>query len=202
MIRYLAALSLPVFLAACGPGESVWASDKHVARAMYRHDGAPALTLYTMVNNRSGSGAHSALMVNGSQRVIFDPAGSFGHETIPERNDVIIGATPRIEGYFVGYHARETFHVISQRIEVSPQVAEMALQRVMTYGAVPKAGCSRAVTDILNDLPGLQSINQTFFPKNAMQQFARLPGVTTQKHYEDDADDKTVAREAYVPDES
>ena len=32
----------------------------------YRHDGPPALTLYTMVSNRSGSGAHSSRVSPGA----------------------------------------------------------------------------------------------------------------------------------------
>lgn len=41
---------------------------------------APRISLYTMVNNESGAGAHSALVINASQRVIFDPTGTFKHD--------------------------------------------------------------------------------------------------------------------------
>ena len=90
------ALGAMVFLAGCA-AESVWAPDDAVARAAYRHDRPPRLTVYTMINNNSGGGAHTSLMINGSQRVIFDPAGSFKHDTIPERNDALFGITPPVE---------------------------------------------------------------------------------------------------------
>ena len=67
----LLALLLP--LAACG-AKSIIAPEAEVQRAIYRDDSPPSLTLYTMINNRNGEGGHSALMVNGSQRVLFDPA--------------------------------------------------------------------------------------------------------------------------------
>jgi hypothetical protein len=46
-------------LAGCAAPPGVWATDEAVARAAYRHDGPPRLTLFTMLNNTSGSGAHT-----------------------------------------------------------------------------------------------------------------------------------------------
>ena len=74
MKRILIALILPLFLAACG-AESVYAPEEDVQRAIYRHDAPPSITVLTVVSNRDGSGGHSALLINGSQRLIFDPAG-------------------------------------------------------------------------------------------------------------------------------
>ena len=37
-----------------------YASDKMVRDVAYVHDGPPRISLYTMVNNESGAGAHSA----------------------------------------------------------------------------------------------------------------------------------------------
>ena len=99
--------------------ERVWAPDDAVARAAYRHDGPPRLTLFTMINNRTGAGAHTSLMINGSQRVIFDPAGSFKHETLPERHDVVYGITPPVADVYTRYHARKTYHVKVQELDVS-----------------------------------------------------------------------------------
>ena len=47
------ALAASLTLAGCA-AESVWAPDEEVARAAYRHDGPPRLTLYTMINNNNG----------------------------------------------------------------------------------------------------------------------------------------------------
>lgn len=175
------------------------ASLEEVSRAVYRHDGPPALTLYTMINNRSGAGAHTSLMVNGSQRVIFDPAGSVRHSAVPERGDVLYGITPRIEDFYARAHARETFHVVIQRIEVSPEVAEKALQLVTTNGPVAQSRCTASTAAILRQLPGFESISGTWFPKNLSDQFGQLPGVTETKLFETDSDDKRKAIEAFEP---
>jgi hypothetical protein len=127
-------------------------------------------------------------MVSGSQRVLFDPAGSFKHRTFPERNDVIYGMSPRVLNYYIDYHARETFHVVIETIEVSPEVAEMALQSVQSYGAVGQAQCANSISSILRKLPGFESVKGTFYPKKLAAEFAALPRVTTRTVYDDDAD--------------
>mgnify|MGYP001812335903 CR=1 FL=1 len=193
MRRIVLALVVPLVLAACG-AESVWAPEEEVQRAKYRHDAPPSLTLITVVSNRSGSGAHSALVVNGSQRVIFDPAGTWHHPLLPERNDVHFGMTPSALDFYIDYHARETFHVISQEVPVSPQVAEVALARVQNYGAVPKAFCSNATTDILRSIPGFEDTPRSFSPKAAMKAFDAKPGVVRTVVYDDSpANNATIA---------
>ena len=67
----LAAL-LPLALAGCS-GESRWASEEEVQRALYRPEGPSKITLFTVQSTRSGSGAHSGLMVSGPHRALFDP---------------------------------------------------------------------------------------------------------------------------------
>lgn len=194
----LALLSGPLaVLVACGPGEPVWAPDDVVQRAAYQHDGPPAITLFTMRNTGSDSGAHTGLMVNGSQRVIFDPAGTFGHASFPERNDVHFGITPRVRDFYVTYHARETYYVQELRIEVSPEVAEQALRLVQRAGPVPKAACTRETAAVLQQLPGFETIGKTLFPNRLAAQFAELPGVTEVIHREDDPDDKTLALQTF-----
>ena len=196
--RLLILLALPLVLGACA-GESVWAPDEVVERARYEHDGPPELTLYTMVNNQNGSGAHSSLMINASQRVIFDPAGSVTHETIPERNDVLFGVTPGVEDFYTRAHARKTYHVVVQRIPVSAQVAELALRKVMANGPVAPAMCSAVTSRILSELPGFESVEPTWYPNRLAENIDRLPGVTRRALYEYDDDDKTVALRAYQP---
>ena len=189
----LAALGLAA-LSACAPqGQGPDASLEEVSRAVYRHDGPPALTLYTMVSNRSGEGAHTSLMINASQRVIFDPAGSVSSDRIPERGDVLYGITPQIEDFYERAHARETYHVVIQRVEVPPVVAEQALQLAMQNGRVGQMFCTSATAGILKQLPGFDGIRSTFFPTALSEQFAKLPGVETRRVYETDGDDKGEA---------
>ncbi len=180
-------------LAACGGGDPVWAPDDVVNAAVYRSTGERSLTLYTMRNVGSGNGAHSSLLVDASQRVMFDPAGSFGHATIPERNDVLFGMNPRVEDYYVSYHARSSFFVEGQRIVISPAVAEQALRLVMSNGAVPQAACTRVTSAILKQLSGFEAINRTYFPNRLRDDFAKIPGVVLTEYRENDADDKSIA---------
>lgn len=192
MDRRFFVLGLPLALGACA-AESVWATDELIQAKMYRHDGPPRLTLMTMKNVGSGSGAHTSMMINASQRVIWDPAGSFSHPTIPERNDVVFGITPRLERFYISYHSRETFYTVIQELDVSAEVAEMALREAMAYGPVPQANCTRSTTQILSRLPGFESIKVTLFPNNLEEAFGKLPGVRTREYRENDADDKSIA---------
>ncbi len=187
----------PLALAACAPGVPVWAPDEAVARAAYRHSGPPMLSLYTMKNVDTGNGAHTGLMISASQRVVFDPAGTFGHESLPERNDVIFGITPRIEEFYETYHARATYYVVIQKLEVRPEAAEKALRLALDYGPVGKARCTRATADILRQVPGIDGIGLTLFPDTLMRSFGRQPGVVTTELREADNPDKEAARRAF-----
>ncbi len=183
-------------LAGCGGGPADMrpdASAEVISSASYRHPGPPALTLYTMINNRSGAGAHTSLMINGSQRIIFDPAGTVRLSAVPERDDVLYGITPGVADFYARAHARETYHVVIQRIEVSPEVAERALRLAVASGPVASAQCALSTAAILRKLPGFESVGSTWFPKRLMDDFAELPGVQTSKIFENDDDDKAVA---------
>ncbi|MGB3146136.1 MAG: hypothetical protein WBA91_00100, partial [Paracoccaceae bacterium] len=163
MRRILIALLLPFFLTACA--ESVWAPDEAVARARYVSDEPPSITLITVIRKLGDEGAHSGLIINASQRVIFDPAGTWHHPTVPERNDVHYGITPRMKAFYIDYHARETFDVLEQTVVVSPEVAEKALRVVEANGAVAKSLCGSSVSSVLRQIPGFEHVGRTLFPK-------------------------------------
>lgn len=190
MRSYLPAIALPLALAACA--EPKWAPDADVARYHYATGNQPSITLYTAINNRSGEGGHAALLIDApSERVIFDPAGTWWNRTAPERNDVIHGITPQMLDYYIDYHARSTYHMVEQKIYVTPEVAEQALREVKNYGAVSKAMCSRSTSDVLDRLPGFESVGRTFFPARLMRRFGEIPGVQTREYYDDDSDDNS-----------
>ena len=174
-------------LSACG-AESVYAPQQAVDAARFVAEPPTSITLYTVINNRSGAGAHSGLLINASQQVMFDPAGTWQHPRIPERNDVHYGITPRIVNFYIDYHARETFRVIEQTVVVSPQVAELVKQRAEAYGPVPKAQCSNSVSAILSGVPGFESLGSTWFPKKLSEAFGALPGVRSRTITDDSAD--------------
>lgn len=185
-------------LSACG-GAKVWAPEAHVQRVKYRDPGGPKLTLYTMVSNSSGSGAHTSLMISGSQRIIFDPAGSFHHDAIPERNDVLFGITPQVADGYTRYHARKTFHVIVQELDVSAEVAEQALRLAMSNGAVMNAYCAHSTSGILRQLPGLTHLRQGLSPNRLAAQFGETPGVKSRTLYEYDDDDNSRVLKDWDP---
>jgi len=187
-------LGLPFALQACAAPQ-VWAPDDVVARAIHSEPGPKHLTLYTVKNVQSDNGAHTGLLVNASQRVMFDPAGSFRQELMPERNDVLFGVTPRLEDYYASFHARVTYYVTAQKVIVPTDVAERALNLVMQAGPVPQAMCARTTSRILRQLPGFESIRQTWSPNRIEDDFALLPGVETREFRENDAADKSVAAE-------
>lgn len=193
MRRLLIVLMLPMVLAACG-AEKVWAPEEDVQRAIYRHDAPPSITVITVVSNRDGSGGHSALLINGSQRLIFDPAGTWHHPQIPERNDVHFGMKDAAVQFYKEYHARVTWHVISQEVPVSAEVAERALRLAQEYGAVPKAYCTKANGDILSQLPGFEEVPRTFYPVKLMDYIATLPGVKRSEYRDNSpANNATIA---------
>ncbi len=187
MLRLIISLVALLGLAACG-AESKWAPEEQVQAARFVAGPPNYVTLYTVVNKASGSGAHSAILVNGSERLIFDPAGTWTHPRLPERNDVHFGMTDRATAFYVDYHARKTYDVIEQKVFVSPEVAELVLQRVKDYGAVPKAMCTAATSSILRGVPGFESMPSTWYPKKLSDAFGELQGVATRKITDDDDD--------------
>ena len=189
-----APLAAPALVAGCGGAEPVWADEAAVARARYRPEGGPALTLFTMRNTGSGNGAHSGLMIDAGERVFFDPAGTFAHKSLPERNDVIYGMTPSVVDYYVSYHARETYYVVEQRAPVTLEQASAAMRAALSYGAVPKAQCARAVSAVLGAMPGIGArFGSTWFPETVEADSATLPGVVSREHRESDPDDRSGA---------
>ena len=186
-------LGAPVALAGCGGAVYVWAPDDVINRAVSRGTGPKSLNLLTMRNTGSGNGAHSSLVIDASQRIIFDPAGSFSTPSIPERNDVLFGISPQIEQFYISYHARSSFYVEAQKIDVTPEVAEQAMRLALAYGAVPQGACTRATSSVLQQLPGFESLRVTYFPNNLRDRFANIPGVSLREYRETDGDDNSIA---------
>lgn len=189
MIRILIACLLAATVTGCTGSQRPQADKAEIISRSYRDPGPSTLTLYTMVNTRSGSGAHTSLMISGSERVIFDPAGSFRADIVPVKDDVLYGITPAVERAYRSSHARETHFARIQTIEVSPQQAEIALQLAKQSGPVAGSFCANSTASLLQQVPGLEQIDVTFFPNKLSEQFGQLPGVVTTEYREnDDAD--------------
>lgn len=194
-LRVCAALLIGASVAGCTVNQET-ATPEEIRAVSYSNGDPPSLTLYTMVNNTTGRGAHTSLLINASQSVVWDPAGSFRAESITASGDVVYGMTPQMVDIYTRFHARETYHVIIQKLPVSAEVAEQALRTVMAHGAVPQATCAQSTSQILATLPGFESVRATYYPNNLYEQFAQYRP-TEQKLFEYDGDDKTKVLEAY-----
>lgn len=183
VLRVLALVALALVAACTKP--VVWAPEETVQAARYRHAGPTEIVLFNVINNENGRGEHAALMINASERVLFDPAGSWTHPLSPERHDVHHGFTEAQLFRYTYYHARRTHHVLKQRLEVSPEVAEAILRLAQGYGPVPDAQCARSIATILRQIPGFESLPVTYYPNTLSAAFAQLPGVTEERIYSD-----------------
>ena len=183
------AIGFCAILGLVGCAQSVWAPDDAVKQAIWSSGNPPSLTLVTVVSVDRGNGGHSALLVDGSQRALFDPAGTFSLPFVPERNDVHFGMTDRAWSVYIDYHARETWNVRLQKIPVTAEQAEDALSLIQSHGPVPKAHCNVAVTRVLSQVSGFESIPRGFLPNRTADWFAALPGVGETLITDDDADD-------------
>lgn len=183
--RVFLAAALPVALAACG-AENIWASDERVRAARYVSPEPPSITLFTVIGIPRGEGGHSALMINGSQRVIYDPAGSWQHPNIPERGDVLYGITDNFKNFYIDYHARETYWVAEDTIRVPLDVADFAIRRAEQNGPGAKSFCARESARVLSGVPGFETAPQGFSPLKLREWFLRQPGVISKRHQDGD----------------
>lgn len=178
------ALLLPV-LAGC-VAEEAGAPLAAIAAARHVSNEAPYIALVSMVQKDNNRAAHTAMVINASERVIHDPAGTFSHPSMPERGDIHYGATDRMVDFYERYHARSLYFVHVQKLPVSAAVAEAALRRTQAQGPTAPAYCTIHTTEILNDVSGLPTFRTTFWPQSLREQMARVPGVQDRYVYEDD----------------
>ena len=151
MTRCLAAVLAALMLAGCET--YVPASPEDVARARYESPEPPSVTLISMVNNRTGRSAHAALLINGSQQVLYDPAGTFTHPELPRRDDIHYGMTPRYVDYYERYHARFSHFVETQKVYVDRATADQVLANAQSEGKTLKMLCAGSVTGALRGVP-------------------------------------------------
>ncbi len=177
-----------VVLMACEGSE--WnapaASSMEIQSAAYVSPLPSSITLLTMVNESGDFGEHSGVLINASQQVLYDPAGTFRHSTSPNARDVNYGIHPAMVAYYKSYHARRGYYVVAQEVQVSAEVAELVFQRAVAQGETGKLRCAVSVSSVLNGLAMFDNIPTTYYPGKVMNTFAEIPDVTTTYVYEDD----------------
>lgn len=175
-------------LSGCGVAQLPWASDEKVARAAYVSPERPSVTLITVVTNKGRYGGHSALLINGSQRVLYDPAGSWFQEVLAERADLIYGMSPRAFDNYLSYHARKKYHVVQQKKFIPLSVANRLIANAKAQGASQNGFCAVNTGHILAGTAGFAGAPAGFSPIKLMDWMAAQPGVSEDKFYEDDED--------------
>ncbi|HVH01876.1 MAG TPA: hypothetical protein VM891_02815 [Amaricoccus sp.] len=183
-MRLILVLAAALALAGCETYRP--ASPDQIARARYVSDEPSSVTLISMVNNRTGRSAHAGLLVNGSQQVLYDPAGTFTHPDLPRAGDIHYGMTPRYVDYYERYHARFSHHVVVQQVPVSRAAADALIANAQAEGRVMKAHCALAVADVLRPVPPFEAVHRSYFPEYLRADFAAMPGVWTSYVHEVD----------------
>jgi hypothetical protein len=149
--------------------------------ARYSHAGPTELVLFNIVNTRNARGEHAALMINGSERVLFDPAGSWYHPTSPFVGDVHFGFNDPLLNVYIDYHASEAYYVTMHRVQVPREVADQVIRLAVARGEVPRANCARSIGEILRQVPGFENAPVGWWPNDLAAYFNTLPGVQVQR---------------------
>lgn len=189
-------LALAAVLALAGCEMYTPATPDAIAASRYVSPEPPSVTLMSMVSNRTQGSAHSALLINGSQQVLYDPAGTFTNPDLPRNNDVHYGMTPRYVDYYERYHARFNYFVEAQRVPVSRATADQLIANVQAEGKSMKMTCALAVGEALHPVPPFQNAPVGFFPNALRRYFATLPGVQTSYVRESDVGQNKVWEQA------
>ena len=184
MRRALLALAAAATLAGCEPYRP--ADLETIERARYVSPEPPSVTLMSMVNASTGRSAHVGLLINGSQQVLYDPAGTFTHPDLPRRADVHYGMTPRYVDYYERYHARFDYFVETQKVPVTRAQADQLIANAQAQGKTMKMHCALAMADVLQPVAPFQHVRKSYFPEALREDFARIAGVEDSYVYEAD----------------
>jgi len=139
----------------------------------------------------TNNGAHTALLIHADQSVVFDPAGTFAHATLPERHDVIYGLRPEARRAFIDYHTRSTFWTTLQSFDVPMPTARAVLANAEQAGPAPDGLCTRLCSSLLAGAPNMPfSLRAVWFPEAFHDQLLDKPGVRRQEFRQDDDADK------------
>lgn len=142
-------------------------------------DAAPEIALITILHRPSGLGRHTALLINGSQRVLYDPAShwTLGHSV--RRGDLRLGFGAAAWDDYLRRAAALEAGVVIQRLPVPRAVADRAIARAATRPVAAPGTCALAVAQLLRQVDGFDWVQPTLLPDGLAGQFARRPGIVT-----------------------
>ncbi|MGI3169222.1 hypothetical protein ACRARG_08730 [Pseudooceanicola sp. C21-150M6] len=185
MLTRLSALLIVLALPACAPRNPQILPPEQLAAAAYRSAKPPEVTVYTVVNKASGSGTHTALLINASERVLYDPASGFEAEGVPRSGDILYGYSPGVEKAYFSVHERHSFRVRTHSFAVSSETAERLLRAAKAQGPAAPAHCAVSTIEILKSEPAFAALQETYSPKKLGQQLDQMPGAKISELTED-----------------
>lgn len=153
-------------------------TDAQINAVRYQAPGPAKIGLVTSINSKNGSGAHSALVISGRERVVFDPAGSWHNPGVAERSDVLYGMNDAKLGGYFAFQGNYPFYMVYQELDVTPEIAAKAQAWAEAQPDAIQATCALNVSQLLRHL-GFTQVNQSYFPKNISRDFQNVPGVRT-----------------------
>jgi hypothetical protein len=190
VLRFLMVAAAAAVLSGCAVYSS--AEPEEISRAHFSSDEPASVTLISMVKASSDRSAHSALLINGSEQILYDPAGTFQHPDLPRSGDIHYGMTPRFVDYYERYHARFSHYAQSQKIMVSRSTADQIIANAKAEGRTPKLFCSVSTASILKPVAPFNDVTTSFLPEALRKDFERIPGVETSYVYESDVGQNKV----------
>ncbi len=148
------------------------------AETSYLPVNAPPSTTLVLAEHKGGSGAvHAALIVTGSERLIYDPSGSFTHPDTRRYGDVVYGASDDIVELFALHNADKNHDAVMRTIALQPEEAETMLDAARTHGGAMPGFCAKSVASVLRSVPRFASMRDTFWPSNVQQDFESIAPV-------------------------
>lgn len=158
-----------ISLAGCaGVFRNLAPSERETAR--YVSHTPPEIALFTVILGKRG--VHSALMVNGDHRIVYDPAGGWRDHDGLSDGDMRYAMSPQRLAQYLAYNTRRGRQVIIHRRAVPVEVANQAIELMESRRPFPSGFCALATGRVLARLPGLDVLPETFGPIRLMRAFA------------------------------
>lgn len=199
--EFLTAGTAAALMAGCKPAYDR-ATDAEVRAAFYRHPAPPSIALLSMCRTSDDVSEHSGILVNASQRVLYDPAGNYWVPGRARQRDIHYGMTDYFVEQYERFHSRLGFYVRRQTVEVPMEVAELAIKRSEERGETYFTQCAVSASWVLRDLPGFAHIRLTIDPHILLRDFSRTPGIVEKVTREEDTGKNIAGVPGYDPNDT
>lgn len=179
-MRAIAALLASlVALAGCAAASSDELAE--IARTVSYHptDAQPSATLIVSQEKNGGGGVHAALMITGSEQLIYDPSGSYHNSRTRRVGDVVYGVTPKVVEEFALHQADYRHDAVLHQVPISHDLAEALLRRARAHGGSLPGFCASNISDVVGRAGPFAGVRDTMWPSELSEDFGRIEGVET-----------------------